>query len=285
MVNNENDIPSLKEAFKGDPITGIYYIGCGTISLLMIILLSWCTIHFWDIQKLAYAYSTYNFTGAFSNVAMPIISIVAAGITFITFWAIYEANEKQNDFIKKQQFEDVFFRLIDNHHRIVEAMDIRQDETFIVMCAKRDCFKYFYSRMKERIKSLCLSESKSYKDVQELYKGDLHHYYRFIYHILKFVKDSKLSHDDKYKYTSIFRAVFSPFELYMLFHNGLHPYGEKLKPLLEEYSFLKNMDKDMVIDKLLFEKYHNVAYPESDDRKALLEDWKKTYYPAHYSHV
>ena len=65
------------------------------------------------------------------------------------------------------------------------------------------------------------------------------HYFRLLYRILKFVKDTPLitEFDDEYEYTSMLRAVLSRYELVWLYYNGLSEYGvEKLKPLIERYA-------------------------------------------------
>jgi hypothetical protein len=77
-------------------------------------------------------------------------------------------------------------------------------------------------------------------------------YFRFIYRILKFVDESNFIEDDpryideRYKYTSLLRAVLSPSELYFIYYDGLTNKGiEKFKPLIEKYSILKNFMIDM----------------------------------------
>lgn len=81
---------------------------------------------------------------------------------------------------------------------------------------------------------------KGYEYTNELPLFD--HYFRHLYRILKFIDESNLDFDNKYKYTSILRATLSPYELVWIFYNCLSEYGyEKFKPLLEEYSILKNL--------------------------------------------
>ncbi len=76
----------------------------------------------------------------------------------------------------------------------------------------------------------------------------LDHYFRLLYRIIKFVNESTFLEikedciDKRYEYTSILRAMLSPYELVWIYYNGLSQYGNpKLKKLIEEYSLLKNL--------------------------------------------
>ena len=63
---------------------------------------------------------------------------------------------------------------------------------------------------------------------------------------MKFIDGSDLiTTEEKYHYTSILRAQLSEYELVMLYYNSLSDFGnEKLKPLVEKYSMMKNLRKD-----------------------------------------
>ena len=54
-------------------------------------------------------------------------------------------------------------------------------------------------------------------------------------------------HNSKYEYTKILRATLSRYELVLLFYNGLSLFGkDKLKPLIEKYSMLNNINEDLL---------------------------------------
>jgi hypothetical protein len=88
---------------------------------------------------------------------------------------------------------------------------------------------------------------KSYKVVNGIRMFD--HYFRYIYRILKFVDEADYLEknrkhiDERYKYTSILRATFSPYELVFLFYNGL--LYKKSKYYLEKYTMLKNLRQEL----------------------------------------
>lgn len=223
-----------------------------------------------------------NVTGpigdTFGGMLGPIIAILAAFLTFLAFWIQYKANIQQENYIKQQRFEDTFFRLLDHHKKNVESLDIRGDsDSKDVIASGSEAFKYIYDDMMisvendKEIKEVLLS----YKLTQDLYRHDLHHYFRFLYHILKFIKNSEISEEEKYKYASIVRATMSAYELILLFYNSLYKSGvEKFKPLIEEYSFLKNIDDALIISlnhKLEFDK---LAFASFENRKKILKERK-----------
>ena len=74
------------------------------------------------------------------------------------------------------------------------------------------------------------------------------HYFRMIYRILKYTKESRLiEEDERYNYACILRAMLSRYELVWLYYNGLSPVGrDKLKPLLEHFCILKNLRTDLL---------------------------------------
>lgn len=97
---------------------------------------------------------------------------------------------------------------------------------------------------------------------------DYGHYYRNLYRIIKMIDeqvfDSESACNDfekKYYYTSIVRSQLSDYELYWIFYNCIFKYGEKFKPLIEKYSFLKIFDNsnDLVLN-YYKEKYNSRAF-------------------------
>lgn len=94
------------------------------------------------------------------------------------------------------------------------------------------------------------------------------HYFRNLYHIVKFVDNSDL--ENKKTYTNFVRAQLSSFELVLIFYNCLSDKGsEKFKPLVEEYSLLKNMNTDLVFNQKHLNEYCHKAYKTSANRLPL----------------
>ena len=60
------------------------------------------------------------------------------------------------------------------------------------------------------------------------------HYFRLLYRILRYVKESPLvdSFDEEYEYAAILRSLLSRYELVWLYYNTPSDYGrQKMKPL------------------------------------------------------
>jgi hypothetical protein len=170
---------------------------------------------------------------------------------------------KQNATLKHQRFENTFFQLVNIHTSIVSSMDLRKIANKSIIAEGRDCFNNFYQRLQGKINN---PEVASLEDTLKAYvsffidnQNDLGHYFRNLYHIIKFVATSDL--ENKKTYTNFVRAQLSSYELVLIFYNCLSSYGtEKFKPLIEEFSLLKNMDKELVFNKTDLNEYLPKAY-------------------------
>lgn len=186
---------------------------------------------------------------------------------------------EQNKTLRRQRFENTFFQLLNNHQSIVNGIDLKRfhNRTWTIFAEGRDCFNSFYDRAfpkniarnTENIETTIERYNTFYKSNQ----SDLGHYFRHIYHILKFVKNSKeLTKVQKYNYTNLLRALLSSHELVFIFYNGLAEHGkEKLRPLLEEFSILKNMDFELLMNSEHKTEYKNIAFSSSEERTKILK--------------
>lgn len=183
------------------------------------------------------------------------------------------ALEAQGAALHQQNFERTFFEMVRLHHDIVKALDLR-DESGRVTTAGRDCFSVFYERFKKRHSKANASfngqgqrkiVSEAYGEFYKATQHEIGHYFRNFHRILKFVDESEV--DRKGRYTGVLRAQMSSYELALLFYNALHPVGEKVKPLVERYGILENLDLSILCnppDEVpLFEK---TAYGDQDTR-------------------
>ncbi|CAG2533458.1 Putative phage abortive infection protein [Maribacter dokdonensis] len=197
----------------------------------------------------------------------------------------------QSETLKKQQFESTFFNLVNLHHGIVNSIDLRSkenkygvieavkmnlergkmNEKIIEVTTGRDCFVKFckgfrneYRKLRRDITELSDLEiaKQAYKNYYKLHQSDLGHYFRNLYHIFKFIKNSE--EKDKKRYTSLVRAQLSNDELFLLFYNGISEYGsKKFLPLIEEFHILKNLNLKDFIEKNKHSKfYKKSAYGE-----------------------
>ena len=208
-----------------------------------------------------------------------IIAILAAFLTFLAFWIQYLANRQQVNYLKQQRFEDTFFRLLEHYKKILDAIDTRdaKDATKIIATGS-ECFKRMYNNFKDKVVhgNNSANVNYCYDNMQNHYKHDLYHYFTFLYHILKFIKNAEISDSEKYKYASILRSTLSAYELVLIFYNCLHENGNtNFKPLVEEFSLFKNIDDSLIINKEQKSEFHEIAYSGSKKRIELLTQWRK----------
>lgn len=190
--------------------------------------------------------------------------------------------EKQNETLRIQRFENTFFNMLRQFQEVVNSLSITYrsgGETLEAL--GREVFKcafeenvfvcvdiptgnnpqmYFYGMSKvieeEKLNGYCKADVPTKFD----------HYFRLLYRILKFVRDTPLitSFDDEYEYTSMLRAMLSRYELVWLYYNGLSEYGvDKFKPLIERYAMLKNLREDLLVEGVDVGHYEDSAYTKT----------------------
>jgi hypothetical protein len=183
---------------------------------------------------------------------------------------------EQNKTLRQQRFENTFFQLLRNHQDIVNAIDLRNGGT--VVSKGRDCFKKFYERFLVAIKNTLgvkvgiLHTLDGYHNFYNKHQSDLGHYFRHLYRILKFIDEQKvISNEEKYGYSCLLRSLLSSHELVLIFYNGISENGkEKFKPLIEKYSFLKNMNWELLYTKTDIDMYNELAFADSKKRERML---------------
>ncbi|MCK6429690.1 MAG: putative phage abortive infection protein [Burkholderiaceae bacterium] len=159
--------------------------------------------------------------------------------------------QMQNDTLRRQNFENTFFQLLGLHSDILNAIDLQKDGR---TTRGRDCFRAFSRRLhgelvdyRNRIPNWSEEEriNAAYKKFFEEHQSEIGHYFRSLYNIVKFVKQSDVR--DKRLYTNLIRAQLSSYELVMLFYNCISALGrEKFKPLVEEFALLKTLPRQLL---------------------------------------
>jgi hypothetical protein len=191
--------------------------------------------------------------------------------------------DKQTAVFERQNFESVFFRLIDVHARLTERSNRglgglngfgRVVENIVEMFYENQknmiLPNYFLLNPDEAIRKYVVKTEernclrKSIVDAMSTQNRILlSQYFRNIYQILKLVDNFKVDVDDdgftknkkvrrlkrveyfqRRQYCNILRAQLSDEELKMLFFNCLTESGEGLKFYLEKYSLLKHLDRN-----------------------------------------
>jgi hypothetical protein len=178
--------------------------------------------------------------------------------TTASFWSlgglilIFVAFLAQQQQSARQSFENHFFQLLTLHHEIVSALHEPEGsaEGRNIFFNLLDRLRWLYEEaihgreLSADTEALAVGCYEEYYDSKQAILG---HYFRNLYHIIKFVHES--GPIDKKRYTSIVRAQLSGLEQVFLHYNGLSSYGKKaFKPLIEDYALLENMNSEKLLN-------------------------------------
>lgn len=180
----------------------------------------------------------------------------------------------QNQTLKRQRFENTFFNMlhlqqqitdqitfsysekkINPHHSVSGGEPFQIEETIVLK--GREVFRESFESILHKTETGATYRGMRgllYAHGIEEYENNFtpsyfDHYFRHLYHIIKFVDTSPLiDESDRKEYTTMVRAQLSRYELIWLYYNGVSSYGvEKFKHLIEKYAMLKNLRTDMLV--------------------------------------
>ncbi|EEF60504.1 putative phage abortive infection protein [Pedosphaera parvula] len=207
-----------------------------------------------------------NFGSYLQGTTASLWSLAGLLIIFVAFLAQQQQLTLQQRQFEQQSFENHFFQLLTLHDEIVKTLrceDVEAEGSLIFRVMHRRTVVAYQDveggPMEHHTEA---SAVKCYQGVFDSNPEVLGHYFRSLYHIIKFVDDSRPA--DKKRYTSIVRARLSAYEHVLLHYNGLSEYGvKKFKPLIEEYELLENMGPGLLM---------NPEHPTSYSPKAFGDD-------------
>ncbi|MBO4654850.1 MAG: putative phage abortive infection protein [Bacteroidales bacterium] len=183
--------------------------------------------------------------------------------------------EKENETLKYQRFENLFYNMLNLQQKIVDGLRYDYYEEDITTVSSgggdkneskryirsevlgRDVFRYLFNEADiidtndgKRIRLLGYRQYLTHAGVA-MYDGTYEpsifdHYFRHLYKIVQFVDSQKFNFDKKYQYVSFLRGTLSRYELIWLYYNSLNPYFYKFKKLIERYSLLKALRSDLL---------------------------------------
>lgn len=187
---------------------------------------------------------------------------------------------QQNETLQLQRFENTFFNMMQLQQQIVNDLQYSRIEganrharfgnrtdaqtpPLNKIYKGRELFSFLFSHQNgysgDGIKyDLMNGGWEAYNE--SVWRTYLDHYFRHFYTILRFInetsafdyneqgnRDEEYEFTQKYHYATILRATLSRYELVLLFYNGLSIFGqEHLKPLLEKYSMLNNLNESLL---------------------------------------
>lgn len=193
-----------------------------------------------------------------------IVGAISIYLVYITYSSQVKFARKQDEAMKHQQFETTFFSLLEQQQMIRSQLKgIIGDDTYEGILYLQG----LKSQLEDALSELNYIQDEVTEDNKVMLKNrvnglyvdfflpnvsNLGHYFRHLYHILKYIDDSQLS--DSKKYADLLQSQLSNDELYMIAINGISNYGrKKMLPLMDKYGFLENYNAngDMLIVKLL----------------------------------
>lgn len=213
--------------------------------------------------------------------------------------------DKQSAIFERQNFESVFFRLVDVHARMAERIRDKlshQGVNGFEVAVQETLSEYSYiceniayaeqTKSKPQYELLNFEKASDIKLLQDAFaygvqgptRVMLSQYYRNIYQILKLVdgfklfageeqaskkntRQIRLEYFHKRQYSNILRAQLSDDELKLMFFNCITPYGAGLKTYVEQYSLFKHLQRDGFLGNKqeLLALYDDTAYADYED--------------------
>lgn len=212
-----------------------------------------------------------------------ISGIIGTIISLFSVFLIYLTYTNQVENSRLQQFETTFFNLLQNQREILKSIkgyietysDVSRGEkegseyintiSFLINHGFDGAIARYVNYGQVIDNNLLENKEQSYETIDRNYKiiykdkqAELGDYFRHLYHILKYVDESKI--ENRKKYTDIIQAQMSDNELYVTFYNGISEYGNKrFLPMLDKYYFFENIRSRGEI----FDKHKKFFYPKT----------------------
>jgi hypothetical protein len=200
-----------------------------------------------------------SFVGVFFTLASSLLVLENLRIT--------TTNNNLNQLLtQKNQFETVFFGLLTQQRQIRESIQstVALDGVNEIETKGSNFFDDLATLLAKEFSSKEQNEGeliKLYNHWFTIYNSDLGHYFRHLYHIVKFVDLNPFFIQTSgntiflsgYDYVKILRAQLSNSELIMLSLNGMTEQGFNFHPLIEKYKLLKNIN----LEEKLPTEYHS----------------------------
>lgn len=174
--------------------------------------------------------------------------------------------KEQNKTLTRQRFENTFFQMVSLHHSIVNSIEHTEIESYSKSYTETQYTskiiqgRAYISNIARPLVSYEWSDTLDLRSLKQKYnniyqenQGELGHYFRNLYHIIKLIDESaELENDnnsefeERKKYIRIIRAQLSTDELLLLFYNSITDEGSKFHALIIKYKLLNNLSVKLV---------------------------------------
>lgn len=250
----------------------IFWIVIGLSSVALI------AIYIWRLYNLQFA-TTPDAFGLFGDYVGGVLGAIT-GLVSVVF--LYLTYQRQIDIFKEQkrqselsQFEDNFFHLLENFKSILPRLRNKSENTEgyeYVRSVRKLIEKPIDDVCKTKDALTTLNAIETREKIEKIYdfafqteSDQLGHYFRSLYHLLKYIKENCPEDQDNKMYFDLVQAQMNTDELYLTCINGISNYGrKKLRPLLNESSFLENLaiDENESIRELVYFYYPKTQHKD-----------------------
>ena len=193
-----------------------------------------------------------------------IVGVISIYLVYVTYTSQVKFARKQDETMKRQQFETTYFGLLEQQQMIRSQLkgtvgnEVYEGILYLQALKSQlsdalSELNYIQDQVTEENKVMLKNKVNSlYMDFFLPNVSNLGHYFRHLYHILKHIEDSQMPNAKKY--ADLLQSQLSNDELYLLAINGISNYGrKKMLPLMDKYGLLENYNAngDMLIVRLL----------------------------------
>lgn len=212
-------------------------------------------------------------------------------VALLSFVLLFKTLTEQRQQFTKASFQTNFYSLLENHRAILNAIcdqvegvstEDERGADFFADLAQRIYIDYNGQAIQLgdcKVEPICITAAKGTERLVEIYnyyfhihQSDLGHYFRNLYHFVRFIDESDVDDSTKTRHMNILRAQLSNYEMLLLAYNCLHKYGKKFRRYVDQYELLQNLNFELELD-------HNY-YPRIIDPLLLVKEYphlKKQY--------
>lgn len=212
-----------------------------------------------------------DYVGGVMNGLIGVLSVI---FVYRAYIAQVNMNRDQKKQLKRERFESSFFEMLSTQREILNQISVIDSDK--VEQRGLSAVALIRKNVEEKVNSVLAAPSvlskenaiqlknilhDKYNSVFELYASQIGHYFRHLYHIMKYINDEWDNAIDRKPYFDLLQAQMSTDELYLTAINGISLYGRKhLLPLLNDSSFLENLAIDCSEDTV---KLIKLFYPNT----------------------
>jgi len=271
--NDEKEAELISDAGRTNVLMWITTAVGALIALIVVLLYK---SHFGSIEDTHERWG--QFGDYFGGVLNPIFSFLGLVAILVTLrLQISQTRQSLKDTIRQNkradliQFQTTFFQLVALHNNIMTGAAVPTG--LGTTLRGRDAYRLLQARIESIRRRNSAKNDEGLEIYQLVYLRNedlLAHYFRNMYHIIKFIDMNDLA--DRQYYADLLRAQLSSSEAVLLFYNGLSRWGQKkAKPLIEKYGLLKTLPTNVDLPDKLLAQYDQSAFRKDfmSERSAL----------------